>query len=133
MSTGPLSAATTADREGVLDIIYDSPWSTLLFGFGLLAFVIGEIRGTRLVVRGLKGIGHPDRDFWLIRGVRAWVVGIAFLFVGAGAYFHTTWAVLFGLVFLGEELLETGTYLVVLRSARKREMRERSEAGQSVE
>ena len=35
--------------------------------------------------------------------------------------FDASWAVLFGLVFLGEELLETGTYLLVLRSARKKQ------------
>jgi len=95
----------------MFEVLYQPPWNALLFGFGLIAFVIGEIRGTRLILRAVMSIEHPDREVWRWRGIRACVVGIAFLSVGAGVYFENDWVVL-GLVLLGWELLSLGKGLL---------------------
>ena len=53
-----------------------------------------------------------------MRGIRGIVVGAGMLALAGGIAFGSTGLVAFGLVFLAEELYETGVVLLVLKAAR---------------
>lgn len=69
--------------------------------------------------RGLKNLDHPSQTLWVVRGIRGFIVALALISLAGGIYFDKTWPLLFGLVFLGEELLETGIMVLVLRRNEK--------------
>ena len=68
-------------------------------------------RGGGLVVRSLARADDPSASLWLIRGIRGVVVGVA-----AGVLFEQTWLLVFGGIFLVEELYETGVVALILRA-----------------
>lgn len=49
---------------------------------------------------------------------------MAFVFTGAGLMTATPWPILFGLVFLAEELIETGIMILALRSQEREAWKE---------
>ena len=73
-------------------------------------------RGVRLVARALRGADEPGASLTLIRGIRGIVVAVATGSLAAGTLFDQTWLLVFGLVFLAEELYETGVVALVLRA-----------------
>ncbi len=75
---------------------------------GLLGAGWAGYRGVRRIARGLGRADDPSASLWLVRGLRGVAVGVGSGAVGAG--------VLFDLIFLGEELYETGVVALVLRA-----------------
>ena len=71
-------------------------------------------RGSRLLARGLGHADHPSASLWLVRGIRGAVVGAA---LAAGFLSGQAWLLVFGGVFLAEELYETGVVALALRLA----------------
>ena len=72
-------------------------------------------RGARLVLRALRRADEPSASLTLIRGIRGLVVGVAAWALGGGLLFAQTWLLVFGGVFLAEELYETGVVALILR------------------
>jgi len=70
------------------------------------------IRGVRLVARGLREAGSLD----VIRGLRGYVIALATAAFAAGVLLPATGWIIVGLVFLGEELYETGVLALLIRS-----------------
>ena len=52
-----------------------------------------------------------------VRGIRSLVIGVAAWALAAGLLLEQTWLLVFGAVFLAEELYETGVLVLVLRMA----------------
>ena len=74
-------------------------------------------RGSRLLARGLGHADHPSASLWLVRGIRGAVVGAALGALAAGLLSGQAWLLVFGGVFLAEELYETGVIALALRLA----------------
>ncbi len=81
-------------------------------------------RGIRLVAKGFRNPDHPQQTLRVVRGFRRGITAIATAFFAGGLYFHATWPLIFGAVFLGEELLETGIMILALKKAEKAERAE---------
>jgi hypothetical protein len=87
---------------------------------GVLVGASAAVRGVVLVVRGVR---HGDADsasLDVIRGIRGIAIAVGTMALAAGLVFEQRWLVAFGLVFLLEELYETGVVAGVLRAARRR-------------
>lgn len=89
---------------------------------GLLAFgaVYMAVRGAKLLLRGLGHGDHPSAPLWLVRGIRDGVVGVALGAFAGGVVSGSAWLVIFGTVFLAEELYETGVLMLALRHSADR-------------
>ncbi len=84
---------------------------------GLLASgaVYMAARGARLLLRGFRHGDHPSASLWLVRGIRDGVVGVALGAIAGGVLSGAAWLVIFGIIFLAEELYETGVLMLALR------------------
>ena len=71
--------------------------------------------GARLTLRALRHADEPSSSLTLIRGIRGLVVGVAAWALAGGMLFAQTWLLVFGGVFLAEELYETGVVALILR------------------
>jgi hypothetical protein len=71
--------------------------------------------GARLMARALRRADEPSASLTLIRGIRGLVVGVAAWALAGGILFAQTWLLVFGGVFLAEELYETGVVALILR------------------
>jgi len=71
--------------------------------------------GVRLMVRALRRADEASSSLTLIRGIRGLVVGVAAWALAGGMLFAQTWLLVFGGVFLAEELYETGVVALILR------------------
>ena len=73
------------------------------------------VHGARLVLRSLRRADEPSSSLTLIRGIRGLVVGVAAWAIAGGMLLAQTWLLVFGGVFLAEELYETGVVAFILR------------------
>jgi hypothetical protein len=78
-----------------------------------------SLRGVGLVARGLSHADDPSASLWLVRGIRGIVVAVGVGALAAGLFFEQLWLRVFGLVFLAEELYETGVLALILRAGRR--------------
>ena len=76
---------------------------------------MAAVHGARLATRAVRDSGDVASSLWLIRGIRGLVVAIAAWALAAGLLLTQTWLLVFGAVFLTEELYETGVVIAVLR------------------
>jgi hypothetical protein len=81
-----------------------------------LAGAVAGGRGVRLVARALRDADDPGASLTLIRGIRGVVVAVATGALAAGTLFDQVWLLVFGAIFLAEELYETGVVALVLRA-----------------
>ena len=79
----------------------------------MLAMCVGW-RGTKLFLKGFREPRHPNSSMWLVRGIRAEIVALALAFF-VGGLLYAKWLMIFGAIFLAEELYETGFVLLILR------------------
>lgn len=89
-------------------------------GFLALTAVYLAARGARLLRRRLRHGDDPSASRWLVRGIRDGVVGVALGAIAAGLLSGVTWLVVFGAVFLVEELYETGVLMLALEHSTDR-------------
>ena len=87
----------------------------LVAGMLALGGVAAALHGARLATRAVRESDDAASSLWLIRGIRGLVVAIAAWALAAGLLFAQTWLLVFGAVFLAEELYETGVVIAVLR------------------
>lgn len=90
----------------------------MLYGFAGLVLVAGAwagVRGVRLLKRGVECADDPSSSLWVIRGIRGVVVAVAAAALAGGILLGETGLLVFGGIFLAEELYETGVIALVLR------------------
>jgi len=90
-----------------------TPW--LIAGMLTLGGGVAAVHGARLATRAMRHADDAASSLGLIRGIRGLVVAIAVWALAAGVLFAQTWLLVFGGVFLVEELYETGVVIAVLR------------------
>ncbi|PYO46345.1 MAG: hypothetical protein DMD84_26290 [Candidatus Rokuibacteriota bacterium] len=79
--------------------------------------VWAAVHGARLLVRAVRRADDPASSLRAVRGIRGLVIGVAAWALAAGLLLEQTWLLVFGAVFLAEELYETGVLVLVLRMA----------------
>jgi hypothetical protein len=93
-----------------------------LYPFAVLAALAGAWagrRGVKLLIRGLRCADDPNAPFWVIRGIRGIAVAVAAAALAGGILFGQTWLLVFGAIFLAEELYETGLLALILRAGQR--------------
>lgn len=93
--------------------------SSVLIVLAAIAGAVAGIRGVALVARGLRAADDPRASLWLIRGIRGIAVAVGTTSLAAGLVLDQTWLLVFGAVFLLEELYETGVVALLLRADAK--------------
>jgi hypothetical protein len=88
---------------------------------GALAGLWAGIRGITLLARGLAHADEDSASLDVIRGIRGVAVALGTAALAGGVLLEQTWLLAFGVVFLLEELYETGVVALVLRAAQKAE------------
>ena len=97
-----------------------------------LAVVFGAwagIRGVRLLAHGLRHGDDPSGPLWMVRGLRGIIVAMCMAALAAGTVFGQFWLVVFGALWLAEEVYETGVLALILRSQGARQETETAPCG----
>ena len=98
-----------------MEIFFNTPNNHILIGFLAAVAVATAWRGTHLFRLVLRGENHPNRPLWLTRGIRAEITSTAATILAVGIWFEIRWLVVFGIIFLLEELYETGFVILAIR------------------
>lgn len=101
-----------------MNFLFQPPLSVALAALLLVVAAASLWRGTRLLRKGLRNPEDPRHTLWVVRGIRGGIVAIGLTCLGLGLLFGRRWLLVFGLIFLGEELFETGIMILALRSGR---------------
>jgi len=80
-----------------------------------VAGACAAVHGARLAARALRRADEAASSLWIIRGIRGVVLAVAAWALAGGLLFGQTWLLVFGGVFLAEELYETGVVIAILR------------------
>ena len=83
--------------------------------FAILAGFWAGVRGARLLAHGLRDADDPSAALWVVRGLRGIVVAVGLGALASGVLFEQRWLLVFGGIFLAEELYETGVLALILR------------------
>ena len=76
-------------------------------------------QGMRHLATGLRAIDHPASSLRVVRGLRGVIVAVSLAALGGSMLCTSTGLLVFGLIFLGEELYETGVLLLALRAGQR--------------
>ena len=96
------------------------PVHAILAALLWLLAVVALWQGIRGLAGGLREIDHPASAVRVVRGLRGMIVAVSLAALGGGVLFASTGLLVFGLIFLGEELYETGMVLLALRAGQRR-------------
>jgi hypothetical protein len=97
-----------------------------LLVFAALALVVGAwagVRGVRLLARGLGRGEDPSAPLWVVRGFRGIIVALCMAFLAIGTVLGQVWLVVFGALWLVEEVYETGILALILRAGAREDGR----------
>ena len=97
-----------------------------LLVLAVLAVVVGAwagVRGVRLLARGLGGGEDPSAPLWVVRGFRGIIVALCMAFLALGTVLGQVWLVVFGALWLAEEIYETGILALILRAGAREDGR----------
>src|SRR5688572_21790081 len=98
----------------------------VLHGLAVLATLAGVWvagRSVKLLLRGLRCADDASAPLWVVRGIRGIVVAVGVGALASGVLFDQVWLLVFGAIFLAEELYETGLIALILRLGRRSEAR----------
>jgi hypothetical protein len=73
-------------------------------------------RGLRLLGRGLRHGDDPEAALSIVRGLRGIIVAVCAAAVAAGVLFEQRWLIVFAVLWLAEEIYETGVLALILRA-----------------
>ena len=94
-----------------MDWLFASPIRLpLALVLAVLAVVV-NVQGWRTFLLGIRDPDHPDQSRRVILGFRNWILSLSLIAFAGGLWARETWPLILGVVFLAEELLETGTML----------------------
>lgn len=74
-------------------------------------------RGVRLLARALRHGGDPGAPLWVVRGLRGIIVAVCTAALAVGTVLGQRWLVVFGALWLAEEIYETGVLALILRAS----------------
>ena len=74
------------------------------------------VRGVSLLARGLRRGEDPSAPLWVVRGLRGIIVALCMVFLAVGTVLGQVWLVVFGALWLAEEIYETGVLALILRA-----------------
>ena len=100
-------------------VIADLPIYVMLAALLWLLAAGALWRGMRRLVTGLRAIDHPASALQVVRGLRGLILAVSLAALGGGMLCASTGLLVFGVIFLGEELYETGVVLLALRAGRR--------------
>jgi hypothetical protein len=92
---------------------------TLVVALAVLAALGGVwagTRGLRLLARGLHAGDDPRGALWVVRGLRGLIVCACLASLAIGAVLEQIWLLVFGGLWLVEEIYETGVLALILRA-----------------
>lgn len=95
------------------------PVHVLLAALLWLLAAVAFWRGIRGLATGLCKVDHPASTLRVVRGIRGVIVAVSAAALGGGVLFASMGLLVFGLIFLGEELYETGVILLALRAGQR--------------
>jgi hypothetical protein len=75
--------------------------------------------GMGRLTTGLGDLAHPASALRVVRGIRGVIVAVSMAALGGGVLFASPGLLVCGLIFLGEELYETGVVLLALRAGQR--------------
>ena len=101
-----------------MGLLFSTPTNHILIGFLSAVAIAAAWRGTHLFRLVLRGKSRSERPLWLTRGIRAEIVSTAAIILALGIWFELRWLVIFGVIFLLEELYETGFVILAIRYAK---------------
>jgi hypothetical protein len=96
--------------------LYEPPINEILAGLLVLGGGLSAARGMRRLLRGLSEAVPLE----VVRGIRGCVIALALGAFAVGILSGRTGALVFGAIFLGEELYETGILVLIIRSGSPR-------------
>ncbi|MCH9032092.1 MAG: hypothetical protein IIB00_07525 [candidate division Zixibacteria bacterium] len=115
-----LLPTTSLSDIASMGIIFEPPWNYLFSGL-LTSISLPLFRKSFLALKdSISNPGRQDQSIRTVRGFRAGIIGIAFLFAAGGVYTDTSWPLWFAAAFIAEELLETGFMIFVLKKHRSK-------------
>jgi len=104
-----------------MEMPYSWPWNEIAAALLLLIGGVAARRGMRRLTSGLRHARSLD----IIRGIRSSVIALAALAFAGGVLLAQTGLLVLGVVFLGEELYETGLLAAIIRAGERAEGRAR--------
>jgi hypothetical protein len=91
--------------------MYEPPIGQIIAGLAVLIGISSAVRGARRLARGLRHAASLD----VIRGIRGFVIAFAAAAFAIGVLSAERGFLVFGAIFLGEELYETGILAAIVR------------------
>ena len=73
-------------------------------------------RGTRLLILGIRRSAEPEAPLRVVRGLRGLIWAICAATFAAGLLLEQRWLLIFGGLWLVEEIYETGVLALILRA-----------------
>jgi hypothetical protein len=104
-----------------MDDVLPPPLNLLLAGLCFLMAVAAAWRGAHGLVKGLREADRPSGALWVVRGIRGVIVAVSMVALSGGVLWASTGLLAFGVIFLGEELYETGVVLLALRVGQRKQ------------
>ncbi|MDA1000379.1 MAG: hypothetical protein O2807_07675 [bacterium] len=101
-----------------MDFLFEPPYALFFAALFLIAGAVSAWRGVRLFLKGFRAGGDPSRVLWLVRGIRGVIVALAMAVGALGVWLHSKWLLIFGIIFLLEEIYETGVVILALRAGK---------------
>jgi hypothetical protein len=95
------------------------PLLVILAALLWLLAAIALWQGIRELATGLCEVNHPASALRMVRGILGVTVAVSAAALGGGMLFASTGPLAFGVIFLGEELCETGVVLLALRAGQR--------------
>jgi hypothetical protein len=99
--------------------ITEWPFHTML---GILLWLLSSGAlwlGMQQLATGVRAIDHPASPLRVVRGLRGVIVAVSLVALGGGMLFTSPGLLVFGVIFLGDELYETGVLLLALRAGQR--------------
>ena len=94
-------------------------WDVVVAGMAVVGSAWAAARGIRLLLRGVRSREDPSAPLWVIRGLRGLIVAVCAMAIAAGIVLEQRWLLVFGCLWLAEEIYETGVLALILRAGQR--------------
>jgi hypothetical protein len=117
---GRISPSTGDEEvEMPLHAITALPMHVILAGLLWLLAAGALWYGIQRLATGLSAVDHPASALQVVGGLRGVIVAVSLAALGGGVLLASTGLLVFGLIFLREELYETGVVVLALRAGQQ--------------